>query len=345
MRKFLAILFILIFVIPLVTAALFILPVRTWVLNRTFYAQALSGERLSGLIQNSPGFPVKLEMPIQFSQATLDSLYAVIKKTITPEYLDSQIQPIIDSTLNLLEGKTTTLGLKLDLKPIKAAILGDKRDEVIQVLSQSIPVCPAGQNSPSQKNVDICRPANISIETFNKTFISPALTQVAQYLPDEYAVQAPPNLPMEKVFFWTAIFPGLTLPIMLSIATAIVALLAFLFWFLSAFIADSSWSVRLKWLGGALIFPALIVLGVAALIQFINTASLVNLGLSSLGGQIQLSPEVKTSIASISHSIASSVAVPFFISGGIALGSAIILIVLGSIAKPKWVEPDPTIQP
>jgi hypothetical protein len=345
MRKVLAFLFILVFVIPLVTAALVILPIRSWVLDRSFYAQALSGEQLSGLIQSSPSFPVKLELPIQFSQTTLDSLYAVIKKTITPEYLDSQIQPIIDSTLNLLEGKTSTLGLKLDLKPIKAAILGDKRDEVIQVLSQSIPVCPAGQKTPSQNNMDICRPASISIETFNKTFISPALTQVAQYLPDEYAVQTPQNLPMEKLFFWTAIFPGLTLPNMLSIATAIIAVLAFFFWFLSALIADSSWSARLKWLGGELIVPALIVLGLAALIQFINTTSLVNLGLNSLGGQIQLSPEVKTSIASISHSIASGVAVPFFISGGIALCSAIVLIVLGSIANPKKVEPEPTIQP
>jgi hypothetical protein len=345
MRKVLAIIFILVFVIPLVSAALLILPVRTWVLDRSFYAQAFNGERLSGLIQNSPGFPVKLELPIQFSQATLDSLYAVIKKTITPEYLDSQIQPIIDNTLNLLEGKTSTLSLKLDLKPIKAAILGDKRDELIQVLSQSIPVCPAEQKSPSQNNVDLCRPASISIESFNKTFISPALTQVAQYLPDEYAVQTPQNLPMEKVFFWTAFFPGLTLPAMLSIATGIVALLAFFFWFLSALIADSSWSLRLKWLGGELIVPALIVLGAAAVIQFINTASLVNLGLNSLGGQIQLSPEVETSIAGIIHSIGSGVAVPFFISGGIALGSAIVLIILGSITKPKKVEPEPTIQP
>ena len=338
MRKVLAIFFILIFVIPLVTAALLILPVRAWILDRNFYAQAFSGEHLSNLIQNSPNFPLKLEMPIQFSQATLDSLYAVIKKTITSQYLDSQIKPIIDNTLNWLEGKTTTLDFKLDLKPIKSAILVEKRDEILQVISQSIPVCPAGQQ-PSQKNVEICRPASVSIETFNQNYIAAALTQVVQSLPDEYAMKSPVNLPLQRVFFWTSFFPGMTLPNMLTLSAVIVALLAFLFWFLSALIADPSWSVRLKWLGGALIIPALIVLSLAALIQFINTASLVNLGLNQLG-QVQLTSELKTSLAGLFQSITSRVAAPFFISGGIALGSAIALIAWGAFTKPKEVEPE-----
>ena len=338
MRKVLAIFIIIVFVIPLVTAALLVLPVRAWILDRNFYNQVLSGERLSNLIQNSPTFPLKLQLPVQFSQATLDSLYAVIKKTITPLYLDSQIQPIIDNSLNLLEGKTSTLDFKIDLKPIKSAILGEKRDEILLVISQSIPACAAGKQS-TQNNAEICRPADVTIETFSQTFIAPALTQVLQSLPDEYAVQTPQNLPMERIFFWATLFPGLTLPNMLTIAVVIVALLAFLIWFLSALIADPSWSVRLKWLGGALIVPALIVLGVAALVQFINTASLVNLGLRGLG-QVQLTPEIKTSLTGLIQSITSRVATPFFISGGIALGSAIALIAWGTFTKPENVEPE-----
>lgn len=336
MRKVLAIFIILIFVIPLVTAALLILPVRAWILDRNFYAQVFSGEHLSNLIQNSPTFPLKLELPVQFSQAALDSFYAVIKKTITPEYLDSQIQPIIDNSLNWLEGKTSTLDFKLDLKPFKSALLTEKRDEILQVISQSIPICPTGKQS-TQKNAEICRPVNVSLESFNQTYIAPALAQVVQALPDDYAVQTPQNLSINRFFFWTSFFPGLNLPNMLTLIAVIVAFLAFLFWFLSALIADSSWSVRLKWLGGALILPALIVLSLAALIQFINTASLVNLVLNGLG-QVQLTPELKTSIAGLFQSITSQVAAPFFISGGIALGSAIALIAWGAIARPKKVE-------
>ena len=337
MRKVLAIFIILVFVIPLVTAALLILPVRVWILDRNFYAQSFSGENLSSLIQNSPTFPLKLELPIQFSQATLDSFYAVIKDTITPQYLDSQIKPIIDNSLNWLEGKTSTLDLKLDLKPFKSALLGEKRDEIIQVISQSIPACAAGKQ-PSQSGVQICRPADVSLEIFNQTYIIPSFTQVVQSLPDEYGVKSSGSLPLERVFFWSAYFPGLTLPNLLTIAVVIIALLAFLFWFISALIADSSWSARLKWLGGALIIPALIVLGVAALIQFINTASLVNLGLNGLG-QVQLTPDLKTSLAGLFHSLSSQVAAPFFISGGIALGCAIALIAWGAFTKPKKVEP------
>ena len=343
MRKVLAIIFILVFVIPLVTAALFILPVRAWILDRNFYAQALSGEHLSNLIQNSPTLPLKLDMPVQFSQAALDSFYAIIKKTITPQYLDSQIKPIIDNGLNLLEGKTSTLDFKLDLKPFKSALLTEKRDEILQVISQNIPVCATGKQ-PTQKNVDLCRPANVSIETFNQSFIAPALTQVVHSLPDEYAVQTPLNLPLQRVYFWTALFPGMTLPNFLTLAVVIVALLAFLFWFLGALIADSSWSVRLKWLGGALIIPAFIVLGVAALIQFINMASLINLALNGQS-QVQLTPELKTSLVGLFQSITSQVATPFFISGGIALGSAIALITLGALTKRKKVEPEPSVQP
>jgi len=295
------------------------------------------------LIQNSPTFPLKLDLPVQFSQATLDAFYAVIKKTITPQYLDSQIQPIIDNGLNLLEDKTNTLDFKLDLKPFKSALLTDKRDEILQVIAQNIPVCDTGKQ-PTQKNGELCRPANVSIETFNQNFIAPALTQVVQSLPDEYAVQTPLNLPLQRVYFWTSLFPGMTLPNFLTLAVVIVVSLAFLFWFLSALIADSSWSARLKWLGGALIIPAFIVLGVASLIQFINMASLVNLGLNSLG-QVQLTPELKTSLAGFFQFITSRVAAPFFISGGIALGSAIVLITLGAFIKPKKVEPESSTQP
>jgi hypothetical protein len=337
MRKVLAIFIILVFVIPLVTAALFVLPVRAWILDRNFYARALSGEHLSNLIQNSPTFPLQLHLPVQFSQTALDSFYAIIKGSITSEYLDSQIKPIIDNSLNWLEGKTSTMDFKLDLKPFKTALLTEKRDAILQVIAQNIPVCTSGQQG-AQKNGEICRPANLSVESFNQTFIAPALNQIVQALPDEYSVQTPQNLSIDRFYFWNSIFPGLTLPNMLTLAAAIVTFLALLFWLLSALIADSSWSVRLKWLGGALILPALIVLGVAALIQFINTAGLINLGLSGLG-QVQLTSELKTSLADLFHSFSSQIAIPFFISGGIALGSAIALIVWGSFTKPKKVEP------
>lgn len=341
MRKVLAIFFILIFVIPIVTVALLVLPIRAMILDRNFYAQVLSGERLSNLIQNSPSFPLNLELPVQLSQATLDSLFAVIKTTVSPQYLDSQIQPIIDNSLSLLEGKTSTLDFKLDLKPLKSAVLTEKRDEILQVISQNIPVCATGKQ-PTQKNVDLCRPANVSIETFNQSFIAPALTQLIQTLPDEYPLVSQTNIPLERAFFWTTFLPGLNLPNFLTLVTVIVALKALLLWFLAALIAGSSWSVRLKWLGEALIVPALIVLSLAALIRFISSASLVNLALNGLG-QVQLAPELKMSLIGLFQSITSLVAAPFFISGGIVLGCAIALIALGAIARPKKVEPEPSI--
>jgi hypothetical protein len=343
MRKVLAIFFLLIFVIPVVTVALLVLPIRAMILDRNFYAQVLSGEHLSNLIQDSPTFPLKLEMPVQLNQATLDALFAVIKTTVSPQYLDSQIKPIIDNGLNLLEGKTNTLEIKLDLKPLKSGVLVEKKDEILQVISQTIPVCTAGQQ-PSQTNVGICRPAGVSLESFNQTFITPALTQLLQALPDEYPLVPQTTIPLERAFFWTTFLPGLSLPNFLSLVVVIVALKALLLWFLAALIAGSSWSIRLKWLGGALIVPALIVLFLAVLIQIISSTFLINLALSRLS-QVQLAPELKNSLLGLFQSITSLVAAPFFISGGITFGSAIILIVLGSIAKPKWVEPDPTIQP
>jgi hypothetical protein len=164
-----------------------------------------------------------------------------------------------------------------------------------------------------------------------------------QALPDEYPLVPQTTIPLERAFFWTTFLPGLSLPNFLSLVVVIVALKALLLWFLAALIAGSSWSIRLKWLGGALIVPALIVLFLAVLIQIISSTFLINLALSRLS-QVQLAPELKNSLLGLFQSITSLVAAPFFISGGITFGSAIILI-LGSIAKPKWVEPDPTIQP
>lgn len=332
MRKFLAILLILLLVIPLMTAALLVVPLRTWILNRSFYSKALSGEQLAKVLQSSPVFPVQLELPIQVSQETMDALYGVIKQSFTPQYLDSQVQPLVDGVLNLVEGKTSSLQVKLDLIPIKAAMLNEKRDEVLSILAGGIPVCAAGQ-TPVQ-GTPICRPASISEESFTQTFVAPAVTQVVQSLPDEYDLQTVSGFSLDRLFFWQSALPGMSVPNAFTLLVVLIGLLAFLFWLISALVADDDWGVRLQWLGAALILPAVIVLLAAVIVQWLNPGAAINFGLVQFG-QTGLSAEMRSALTSFLQGIASSVARPFFLSGGIALASALVLLVLGAALKPR----------
>jgi hypothetical protein len=333
MRKFLAVLIILLLVIPLMTAALFVVPLRTWMLDRSFYTKALSGEQLSKVLQSSPVFPVQLELPIQLSQETMDALYGVIKQTFTAQYLDSQVQPLVDSLLNLVEGKTSSLQLRLDLKPIKADLLGEKRDQILSILTASIPVCAAGQTA-TQSGAQVCRPASVSVESFTQTFVAPALTQVVDSLPDEYDLQTVSGFSLDRLYFWQSALPGMSVPNALTLLVVLIGLLAFLFWLISALVADDKWGVRLQWLGAALLVPAVIVLLAAVIVQWLNPGAAINFGLVQFG-QIGLAPELKSALTGLLQSLASSVARPFFLSGGIALATALVLLVLGGALKPR----------
>ncbi len=333
MRKFLAVLLILLLVIPLMTTALLVVPLRTWMLDRSFYTKALSGEQLSKVLQSSPVFPVQLELPIQVSQETMDALYGVIKQTFTAQYLDSQVQPLVDGVLNLVEGKTTSLQVKLDLKPIKAAMLNEKRDEVLSIIAAGIPACAAGQTA-TQSGAQICRPASVTVESFTQTFVAPALTQVVQSLPDAYDMQTVSGFSLDRLYFWQSALPGMNLPNALTLLVALISLLALLFWLISALVADDNWGVRLQWLGAALIVPAVIVLLVAVIVQWLNPGAAINFGLLQFG-QIGLAPELKSALTGLLQALASSVARPFFLSGGIAFASALVLLVLGAALKPR----------
>ena len=332
MRKFLAVLLILLLVIPLMTAALLVVPLRTWMLDRSFYTRAMSGEQLAKVLQSSAVFPVQLELPIQLSQETMDALYGVIKQTFTAQYLDSQVQPLVDGVLDLVEGKTNSLQVRLDLKPIKAALLNEKREQVLSILAAGIPVCAAGQ-APTQ-GAQICRPASVSVESFSQTFVASALTQVVQSLPDEYDLQTVSGFSLDRLYFWQSALPGMSVPNAFTLLVVLIGLLAFLFWLISALVADNHWGVRLQWLGAALIVPAVIVLLAAVIVQWLNPGAAINFGLFQFG-QSGLSAEVKSALTVLLQGVASSVARPFFLSGGIALTSALVLLVLGAALKPR----------
>lgn len=332
MRKFLAILLVLLLVIPLMTTALLVIPLRTWMLDRSFYTKALSGEQLAKVLQSSPVFPVQLELPIQVSQETMDALYDVIKQSFTAEYLDSQVQPLVDGVLNLVEGRTTSLQVKLDLKPIKAAMLNEKRVEVLSIIAGGIPTCAAGQ-LPSQ-TAQICRPASVSVESFTETFVAPAVTQVVQSLPDEYDLQTVSGFSFDSLYFWQSALPGMSVPNAFTLLVVLIGLLAFLFWLISALLADDRWGVRLQWLGAALVVPAVIVLLVAVIVQWLNPGAAINFGLLQFG-QSGMSAEMRSALTSFLQTIASSVARPFFLSGGITLASALVLLVLGAALKSR----------
>ena len=338
MRRALALVFVIVFVTPLLIATLIVVPVRTWLFNREFYYYALNHEQVLKVLQET-SLPIPTNTPLPFSPEILDALFISLTTIMTPEYLDSQIHLFIDSGLDLIEGKEDTININLDLLPLKEAIQGEKKSEFINTFAANFPVCENDEEPNLSQMLVICRPPSVAPEIFAQNLLEPILPQLVQFMPDDYPIQLPLILPTQKLAFWTPLFPNLSLPGFLTSAVIAITVIAFLFWALAAWIADPAWHVRLKWLGSSLIFPALVVLLLAGIVYLFTVGKILNWLLRVMGVNLG----VITSALSITSQMTAKIALSFFISGGVALGIAISLIMLAKLIHPRQVDIEKTM--
>lgn len=335
MRKVLALFFVIALVTPLLVAALIVLPVRSWLFNREFYYDALSGEQVIKMLQGTT-LPIPAGISLPISSEIVDAFFVSLTRIITPEYLDDQLHIFIDDGLEILEGKSNAININIDLVPLKEAIQGEKKTEFINTFAANFPTCENDEEPNLSQMLVICRPPSVSAETFAQNIIEPIFPQLINYLPDEYPIQLPIKLPAQKLFFWIPLFPNLSIPGFLTAGVTTIAFFALLFWMLVALIADPSWHVRLKWLGGSLIFPSLLVLLVSGLVYLQTNNNILMWVLNLIG--VKITVGVISSMLTLIGQLAIKIAQSFLISGSISLGIAIALIAFGNINKPRQTE-------
>ena len=129
MRKFLAFLLTLALVFPLILAALTLVSVNSFILDRNFYIQTIDNEQVyesllsDGMLDDT--FERYLTLP---PDADLAKVEEVIESVITRDYIKDQTGIFINGLFDYLQGKTDNFMPVVNLAPIKAALAGEKTE-------------------------------------------------------------------------------------------------------------------------------------------------------------------------------------------------------------------------
>lgn len=330
MRKLLALLLSICIVIPLVLASLTAAGTLSWALDRQFYMDALdqdafyqallSDQALDSILRS------QLSLPVEADTQALDQ---VLRSVITQDYLKSQLSTFVNGLFDSLQGVSTEFNPSIDLQPIKTALSNEKQDEFLTALVAALPACQAGQTPGFGEGQTPCKPQGISDEMLIDNFLKPALPQYMAQLPDEIAIGGVWQ-EWQDNGNWQVYLPGMAGPASAMLGVLFLSFVALCFWYLTALVADSSWRVRLQWLGWTLMISALPVF-ILGLVLHSNTAlywAQYGLQQAHFGGM----PAYLTSPAvlqALTASILPRIAGAFLAVGGVAAGLALGFIVWG----------------
>ncbi len=265
MRKLIALPFGLIFV-GLLVLTLTTFSLRSFAFEPSYYTNALK-ER--GVFQEFERDPLKyIDLTAQFSQLkalSADTQRQIITAALPPGWLEQSLKNALQSAFDWLKSDDAPPpDIMLDLRPIKDRLQGPPGRAIAQEVVDAIPTCAAGQSPQlSFERLPECWPGNL-----DRTLI---VDQVADVL-DISAIKLPASVDiggqmirgstadrLVEVRQWAKI--GL-----LDVGLLMLTVGALLIWLLGALIGGRSSRERLTWLGGWLLFGALVAVGVYALI-------------------------------------------------------------------------------
>jgi hypothetical protein len=326
MRKLLALLITLTLVFPFILSAQVLFGVNSFILDRNFYIQALDNNQVyeslmsDSLINTSIGTYLPLS-----PDADLSEIKGVLESVITHEYLKEQIEIFVNGFFDFLQGKTSNFSPVVNLVPVKVTLSSDKQDELLAAIAAIIPVCKPGQMPGiDTSNRNTCKPAGISDEILVKDYLKPVFPLVLAQVPDE----VPIGKKWDEILAsrnWGPFASGMALPASLMLISVFMALVAALFWYIAALIADGSWRVRLLWLGWTLMIPSALIFIVGLSISTDITNYWINLGLERVSfNNIPFGTGLRETLrAVVSGSllrVASSLMMVSGISGAVSLG-------------------------
>ena len=336
MRKFFAIVFFIILVLPLLMAAQLSLSTITWALDRDFYMEILDQPEA----QTALGADMMMDHIITTQlhltpDADTAALTDILQSVMTQEYFQAQIRAYVDGLFDYLQGKSTEFTPTIDLRPLKLVITGGQQDAFLAALLQALPECAPGQTPGLGSDTETaCKPAGIPDQLIIEQALKPALPLVLAQIPDEAPLPGELGL-VGRNLGWRTYLPGMAAPASIMLSVLILSIFALAMWYLVAMVADASWHARLQWLGWMLLIPSLIVflLGFAA--QGGVAAYWINFGLER--ASLSAAP-LETGLTNLIQ-VAAMAAMPRIANaikmvGGICGGFAFALLLLG-IATPR----------
>jgi hypothetical protein len=327
MRQAIAVLMIILLVFPLVFATMMSFSISTWALDRGFYLQLVSDERIyEAILRDESWQEDQIFEVTEFEGIPSDALVKALREVVTPNYLRSQAVTLINHAFDAIEGRSRTLELSVDIGPLKDRLRSDGGDRFARSLATNLPLCSSGQ-SPFATGAQMprCRPANID-EDQTARLITEALPAFLDTLPDTY-----PD-PAETVYFeynpedefWLGFFGTNRL----LWASILMALVAASFWVGAAFVGGRDRRQIVQWLGWPLFVPAVLTLIAGISIRIAAGWPWIDYGLDSwLATDVWYRAEVAGVIGTVVRTAIKAVARGFLVTGGISIGISMGLIV------------------
>lgn len=265
MRKLLALPFGLIFVgVLLVTLTTFSL--RTFAFDPQFYTSTLKDR---GVFQDFEHDPLKyVDLTAQFSQLealSADTQRQIISAALPPGWLEQSLKNTLQDFFDWFKSDALPPpAITLDLRPIKDRLQGPPGTDIAREVVAAIPTCAVGQ----QPQLSFDRLPECWLADLDRSLI---VDQVAQVL-DSAAGSVPSTIDVGRQLLsgsdadrlvdvreWARVA-------LLEVGVFVLAAAALLIWLIGALIGGRSSKERLTWLGGWLLFGALVAVSVYALI-------------------------------------------------------------------------------
>lgn len=274
MRKFLAFVLGLFIAIPMLFFAFLLISVRPWILDRNFYKQAVTDERLYSGIKDMP----KLEdgRTVQFEGLTLNAnaLQGATAAVLPTAEIRKLGGASVDAVFDSLEGKPGAPE-SIDLEPLKASVRANSR-KFVSAYVDALPEGASAQGDPLDLSA-------LPKGTTRAAFAAKIGPQVSKALDSGMAkmdsrIRLP--APRPRAGGWILrgnLSAGYARFMFGSLAFALVA------WLLAGMLWPKPWSSRLPFMGGLLVFSSAVIIVAGVCGAFAVNFQAIEKGMQALG--------------------------------------------------------------
>lgn len=322
-------------VVPLITAFQVLVALNTTVLNRDFYVSFVENPELFDAIFDEIGVDTSdlqslVDAELQARGVTADvRMDAALADLIDRDHWRAQAGALADQFFDVLEGRADSLALTVNLRSFGEALRGQNGEIVYAAFVRNLNTCGRGESPFAIAALDeqafplpLCLPAGTTPEQF---IAQTDFNTYAANFPDRHTLIIRVNDGTTGIEnFGATGLPLSSLRSVLNNALLIYGSILFAIWFGSAFIVSPSRRGRFLWLGFTLLSASMFALGVALLLDgnVMPQARMEALNDPALG-------VAGARIAEALLSTLSNVSLAFWLAGGIPGAAGVLLMIVG----------------
>lgn len=332
MRKFIAIILAVILVIPMLLAAQALASVSSFIMDRQFYIDTLDNEQVYETLITGTLIPGFLNNGLALPEGIdVTQLASVFESVLDQDYLRSQVSNFMGNAFDYIQGKQETFVPMVDLVPLKSALAGEKQNDFLLALAQSLPDCEPGQiPGIGGSEFSACKPQGVSIDALANDYLKPILPLTLAQIPDQVLLVENWE-ELQSYRNYQSFIPGMAVPASLLLSGIAFILIALSLWYLSSLIADDAWRNRLQWLGWMLMIPSTVIFltGLAAASNIPVFWANYGLDRANFNGLPFFGPGLREALRAIIRAAIPRVSTSFLMVGGISGALALGLIFWG----------------